>query len=153
MWNIYKRTVFSRSAQRGWNETQTCLGNMKQPVSSYLAPSQGTTLQCESLTILKRVFSLKRQDKQYKEWFLKDPVAEQWHGQFALICQAQRLVCLFIRPSCPHWEEKVIHNWDKLLLSAHWWDTILQHCSSWLPLAIIFIPFSQLVPCLHDMWK
>lgn len=37
--------------------------------------------------------------------------------------------------------------------SAHQWGMILQLCSSWLPLAIIFIPFSQLVPCLHDMWK
>lgn len=81
MRNIYKRIVFLCSAQDGWNETQTCLGNMKQPKSPYLACLFcvfkhhlkdviliRTTLQCEELTILKkRVFILKRQDKQYKE--------------------------------------------------------------------------------------
>lgn len=37
--------------------------------------------------------------------------------------------------------------------SAHWWVMIFQHFSPWLSLAIIFIPFSQLVPCLHDRRK
>lgn len=38
-------------------------------------------------------------------------------------------------------------------VSAHQWLMIFQYCSPWLSLALIFILFSQLVPCLHVRWK
>lgn len=144
-WNIYKRIVLFPKENCGIGPGEPWAALPPLAVLCIPAPSLGCFYhtQHQHCPWQKRVSSLARQDK-----YRRRKEVRLW---MAYLNSRLQSWCVF------HPAERKPQSLSEpgscTKFSAHQWVMIFQHCSPWLPLAIIFIPFSQLVPCLHDRWK